>query len=691
MLKTIALITIALLISGPLSAQPEPPDIPARLLVNDKQISLIYHGDVIFKGEVRSEQPFRYTETGSVPGKPVNQVVMFQGKNITIEGEISGSEEAFPCEADRNPFNSYDLVRHSVGVSHSLLNRAVYDRRSDWALSVDRQNAQTRIIPAGNNKFRIEIRGTDICLRFRPRFYQRHRGLAYFRPWEYQVPEKPVVGWCSWFAFWNRVTEEDIRRTADVLSEKLVPYGLEYLQIDDGYQQNPVGWPDTWLVSNSKFPGGMKNLAAYIGERDLIPGIWTHTGFIDEKEAKAHSHLFVLNKEGVPDSGKWVGYSLDGSNPKAIDRIIRPTYKGFRQMGWKYFKVDALRHLRYDGYNSNPDFFGKKGVSRSEAFRNVVKAVREEIGPDNYLMTCWGAMPDLIGLADACRIGTDGYGLGGLSQYNSFNQIVWLNDPDHIEAFGKFAYRDCMATSLTGSLYMITDKPENYKTGNIDPVIRTIPVLHTLPGQLYDVDPSRTLYLDQADTETTGGGERIFDAGRDSFNDLFLLEISKPFENWMVLGRTGDRVKDIEFSRLGLDPAKKYLVFDFWHKKYVGSFYGGFIPGSMDPVYKCQLFCIRNEEMHPQLAATNRHISCGALELRNISWQNNRLSGESELVANDEYIIYITEPEGFGFSGVECTGATVLSSPKKNNLREIHLKSPQKTIIQWTISYKNPA
>lgn len=687
MLKTIALLPIILMVFGQLSAQPEPPDIPAKILVNDNQISCIYNGEVIFKGKIRSEQPFRYAETLSVPGKPVNQVVMFQGKNIIIEGEISGSEEAFPCEADRNPFNSYDLVRHSVGLSHSLLNRAVYDRKSDWVLSVDKQNAQTRVIPVGNNKFRIEIKGTDICLRFRPRFYQKHRELAYFKPWEYQVPEKPVVGWCSWFAFWNRVTEEDIYRTADVLSEKLVPYGLEYLQIDDGYQRNPVGFPDTWLVSNSKFPGGMKNLAAYIQERDLIPGIWTHTGFIDEKEAKTNRHLFVLNKNGDPDTGKWVGYSLDGSNPKAIDKIIRPTYKGFRQMGWKYFKVDALRHLRYDGYNSNPDFFNKKGVSRSEAFRNVVKAVREEIGPDNYLMACWGAMPDLIGLADACRIGTDGYGLGGLSQYNSFNNIVWLNDPDHIEAFGNFAYRDCMATSLTGSLYMITDKPENYKSGNIEPVIRTIPVLHTLPGQLYDVDPTRTMYLDQVDTETTGGGERIFDAGRDSFNDLFLLEISKPYENWMVLGRTGDRVQDIEFGRLGLDPGKKYLVFDFWHKKYVGSFYEGFTPGNIDPAHKCQLFCIRREEMHPQLVATNRHISCGALEINNLSWRNNRLSGESELVANDEYVIYITEPEGFNFSGVTCEGATVLSSLPKNNLREIHLKSPQKTNVQWIINY----
>ncbi|MFA5816768.1 MAG: alpha-galactosidase [Bacteroidales bacterium] len=613
---------------------------------------------------------------------------MFQGKDLVIEGEIFGSDEAFPCEADRRVSNNYDFVRHSVGLSHSLLNRAVYDRKFDWVLSVDEQGAKVSVVPEEHNKFKVEIKGDEICLRFRPRFYQKHRRLEYFKPWEYQLSKNPVVGWCSWFAFWNRVTENDIHRTADVLSEKLVPYGLKYLQLDDGYQREPGGWPGTWLIPNEKFPNGMENLANYIKDKNMVPGIWTYTSFHDKKGAEENKHLFVLDKDGTPAIGKWIEYCLDGSNPEAIDKIIRPTYKGFTQMGWKYFKVDALRHLRYDGYNSYSEYFKKKGVSRVEAFRNVVKAVREEIGPDNYMLACWGARPELIGIADACRIGTDGYGLGGLSQYNSFNNVIWLNDPDHIEAFGNFAYRDCMATSLTGSLYMITDKPVDYETGNLEPIIRTIPVLFTQPGQIYDVDPTRSMYLDRVDAETTGGGERIFDAGRTSFNDLFLMEINKPYENWVILGRTGDHVKYIEFERIGLAPGKKYIVFDFWHKKYLGSFYEGFAPGSIDSTYKCQLFCIRKEETHPQLVATNRHISCGALEVKNVSWHDNRLSGESELVANDDYVIYTSEPEGFVFFEISCDGTDVSNSRTKNGLREIHLKSPQKKIVRWEIAYK---
>jgi len=53
-----------------------------------------------------------------------------------------------------------------------------------------------------------------------PLYYQKHKGLKYFEPWTYKVLDKPVVGWCSWFAYWNKVTEDDIKKTADIVSEE---------------------------------------------------------------------------------------------------------------------------------------------------------------------------------------------------------------------------------------------------------------------------------------------------------------------------------------------------------------------------------------------------------------------------------------------------------------------------------------
>lgn len=269
-----------------------------------------------------------------------------------------------------------------------------------------------------------------------------------------------------------------------------MPYGLEYLQIDDGYQQTPTGLPETWLTPNERFPSGMEQLSDYIRERSLKPGIWTYTSFRQREFAQSNSKYFVRDENGDPAYGNWVGYVLDGSNSETMDDIIRPIYRGFASMGWQYYKVDALRHLRYEGYNSYQQYFENKNLNRVEVFRSVVSAIREEIGDENFLLGCWGIRPELIGLIDACRIGTDGFGYGGLAQYNSFNNVIWRNDPDHIELTPQEAYRSCMATSVTGSLFMLTDKPEVYQTELAEPAKRSLPILFTLPGQVYDVDPT---------------------------------------------------------------------------------------------------------------------------------------------------------------------------------------------------------
>ena len=42
-------------------------------------------------------------------------------------------------------------------------------------------------------------------------------------------------------------------------------------------------------------------------------------------------------------------------------------------------------------------------------------------------------LPEVIGLADGCRLGGHGFGPVTLQQYNSWNGVVWHNDPDHCD------------------------------------------------------------------------------------------------------------------------------------------------------------------------------------------------------------------------------------------------------------------
>ncbi len=608
--------------------------------------------------------------------------------SFRLSGRVAASEESIACSGEPRDAGLL-VVRNVVGPSHSLLNNAVYERKFDWLLSFDASYPRFIIQPETNYQYELSYSGSELVIRFKPFYYKKHRGLSYFEPAGYSVWKKPVVGWCSWFAYFNEITEKDIHTTADVLSDKLKKYGLTYLQIDDGYQQEPIGMPDTWLTPNKKFPSGMDGLSAYIRSKGLVPAIWTNVSFADSAAAYRNADLFVKDAVGRPAKGNWVGYVMDGSNPQTLKRAITPVYAGFAKQGWQYFKLDALRHLKYEGYNSYASYFKNQSASRNNAFRSLVQDVRSQIGRNNFLLACWGIRPELVGLADGCRIGNDGYSYAGLAQFNSYNNIIWRNDPDHIVLSDKEAYRSCVATSLTGSLFMLTDKPDKYRYSPlIDAAIRSIPVLYTQPGQVYDVDPSRSALIAGADLEMSGSGPRPFDASSSTTTGLFSLELSKPWENWLVLGRLDDRDKVLPLRDLGLNEKKDYLVFEFWTKKFEGIYTQSFIPPSIDTSYHCQVFCFREKQNHPQLLATNRHISCGALEIESLKWQQQQLSGVSQLVADDVYTLYIYEPAGFDYANLSIQGAELVENTKDKDVRKISVRTGKTGELHWNILYK---
>jgi hypothetical protein len=304
------------------------------------------------------------------------------------------------------------------------------------------------------------------------------------------------------------------------------------------------------------------------------------------------------------------------------------------------------------------------------------------------MLGCWGIRPELVGIIDGCRIGGDGFSLAGMAQYNSLNNVVWRNDPDHIELSDREAYRSCMVTSMTGSVFMLTDRPERYTTDWVEAARRVLPVLFAVPGQLYDVDPGRSLSLNRVGSEMSGSGERVFDASRSTPVDLFLLEINRFFEDWVVLGRVGEGTSYIRFKDLGLDERKEYVVFEFWTKTYLGSFSEGFTPGAIEKKFGCQLFCIRERMGHPQLVATNRHITCGSFEMAALDWTSRTLSGTSTMLSTEQYLLYILEPPGAEFVNAECEGARIVDTAKNGMIRVIALRPDRLKTVTWKLRYR---
>ena len=672
-----------------------PPNAPLTTDLRDGQLTLRYDGRVLFAGTISGGRAELRTLVDTTGGA-VTQVLKWtvrDGPPLHIAGVVRASGEAFPCEVDPRP-DAPPIVRNSVGPSDNRLNRAVYDRRGDWVLSAD-VPAGVRVVPvavsADSSAYRFDAVGAEVALRFRPLYYERHRGLTWFRPWTYDVWRSSVAGWSSWFAFLDTVTQTDIERTADVLSERLRPYGYDYLQIDDGYERSPVGPPANWLTTNAKFPSGLAGLRRYIAGRGLEPALWTNVSFQDSSFAFAHPEEFVRLGDGRPAPGNWVGYAMDASNPATLRDLVRPMYDSLAHMGWRYIKLDALRHLRYEGYNSHADYFRRRGLDRVAVYRRFVQTVRDAIGRNTFLLACWGIRPELAGLVDAVRVGTDGFGYGGFAEYNSFNNVVWRNDPDHIQLTAADAYRAASLTSLTGSLLMLTDPPAVYRTDRVEIARRAAPVLFTQPEQIYDVDPSRSSRLHDADVAMSGSGPRPLDADRRLVAPLYQLDVSRPFERWTVLARAAGDDAPIRFAELGLPPESTQLVFEFWSKTMLGAFRGAFTPGPIDPRFGVQVFCIRERVAHPQLVATNRHVSCGGVDLVDVRWTGEALEGESDVVAGDTYELYLTEPAGYSFAGASASGARVVGSVRAGALRIVRLRALASGRVRWSVRWKRGA
>ena len=698
-LSSLAPVFLLVATAGVPPRAPHVPSVPlngaAVVIERDGRITFSYDGHIILDATLtRAGTTVDRRMLVDTIGGAVTQVVKWTARDhmpLQLSGVIHASGQAFPAEADRRD-DALPVVRTSIGLSHSLLNRAVYDRARDWAVSVDFP-ARVTIAPSrdseGPRSFQLTASGPEIAVRFRPRYYQRHRGLAEFRPWTYRVKRESVAGWSSWFAYFDSVTEADIHRTADVLADSLAPYGYQYLQIDDGYQRLPVGTPGNWLNTNAKFPAGLPGLRAYIAGRGLSPGIWTNATFDQRDWAMAHPAYFVRDSDGTPAHGNWIGYVMDGSHPATLDSLVRPVYRRLRAMGWRYFKLDALRHLKYEGYNSHATYFTRSKRTVLGAYRGFVQAVRDEVGPDTYLLACWGIRPELAGLVDAVRVGTDGFGYGGFAQYNSFNNVVWRNDPDNVELTHSDAFRAASITSLTGSLLMLSDRPGRYEGPRVEIARRVSPVMFALPQQIYDVDASRSGEIHRASLEVSGSGPRPLDADRRLSVPLYLLDVNRPFERWSVLARTAGGAAHIPFSELGLASDRAYWVFEFWSKALLGAYEGSFTPGAIDPRFDVQVFCIRARQQHPQLLATNRHVSCGGPDLQSVGWQADTLSGESKVVANDVYTLYLSAPAGWHYAGATIEGADVLPSTQSGGVRTVSMKSASGGRVLWRVMWSH--
>jgi alpha-galactosidase len=253
-----------------------------------------------------------------------------------------------------------------------------------------------------------------------------------------KFPQVPT-GWCSWYYYGKRLTEDDILQNLDAIVKD--GKKLEYIQIDDGYQTAH----GDWLEPNPKFfPMGIKNLCHKIKDLGFQPAIWVAPFIASPKSIllRDHPDWFVKDASGAPLSADKVTFQgwndapwsmLDATIP-AVQQHLEHVFRVMRQeWGCTYFKLDANFWGAVPGSH-----YADPKATPVENYRLGMEAIIRGAGTDSFILGCNAPMWPSLGLVHGMRVSGDikrtwaNFSKCATETFcrNWQHGRLWINDPD---------------------------------------------------------------------------------------------------------------------------------------------------------------------------------------------------------------------------------------------------------------------
>ena len=229
------------------------------------------------------------------------------------------------------------------------------------------------------------------------------------------------------------------------------------------------------------------------------------------------------------------------------------------EWGYDFIKIDFVEWslLAADRYYDPT-------VTKAAIYRRGVEIMREAIGPHRHLLDC-GPGPVTVGLLDSMRIELDQppvtwqqYFLHSASTAPAaakryyYHNRTWINDADHV------VLSNLTVPQAQAAATIVALSGGNMISGD----------------RMTDLDVPRLEILKKV-FPSFGEAARPIDLFERDRPEIFALRVKKKFGEWLVLGIfNGDEKspaeKTISLDRLGLDPGKTYVAFDFWRQKFFG-------------------------------------------------------------------------------------------------------------------------
>ncbi len=469
-------------------------------------------------------------------------------------------------------------------------------------------------------------------------YYRDVRGIKFYQPLDKSRFPLPPSGWCTWYYYYNRITEPEVKLNAAWIAAHLKDYGAKYVQIDDGWQGSggTDGQRDWTTVNPQRFPGGMAKLAAYIKSLGLEPALWLAPhGQSNPRFVSNNPHLFLLKPDGTSASETWEGkFLVDPSAPES-SVYLKDLFTKLSGWGYDYFKIDG-QPIVVDEYGAKKSFMQNPSDDAAGLYRKTVGDIRAAIGPDRYLLGCWGTPVEGAGIMNGSRTGGDVVlGWGGFHvallptmKFYYLHNIVWYSDPDVLLVRSPLTLDQARVWAtlegLTGQALMSSDRLPDLAPERVELLRRVYPATDIRPLDLF---PSAR-------------DKRIW--------DLKINHLGRDYDVVGVFNFDTDKaaLTRLNWQELGLPDDQLVHVFDFWNQEYLGDWSKG-MAVNVAPT-SCRVLTLLPDDGKIQLVSTSRHITQGWVDLvaLNRNQAGDAFSGTSHVVKDDPYELRFAFPRG---------------------------------------------
>ena len=386
-------------------------------------------------------------------------------------------------------------------------------------------------------------------------YYRDVRGVKFYQPLDKSIFPVPPSGWCTWYYYYNRITEAEVKLNAEWIAGHLKDYGAKYVQIDDGWQGSggPDGQRDWTAVNPQRFPDGMAKLAASIKSLGLEPGLWLAPhGQSNPRFVSNNPNVFLLKPDGRTASETWEGrFLVDPTTPES-SAYLRDLFVKLASWGYDYFKIDG-QPIVVDEYGAKKSFMKNPSTNAAELYRKTLESIRAAIGPERYLLGCWGTPLEGAGIMNGSRTGGDVVlGWGGFQvallptmEFYYLHNIAWYSDPDVLLVRSPLTLDQARAWAtlegLTGQALMSSDRLPDLSPGRVELLRRIFPATDIRPLDLFPSTRNKRIW------------------------DLKINHLDRDYDVVGVFNFDEDKAEQVRLNwqELGLPDGKLVHVFDF--------------------------------------------------------------------------------------------------------------------------------